>query len=304
MTAAPSGTAAPAPTAEHPFVHPAHASSGPMVVVRDARYVYPRGGVTALDGVTLDIPAGQIVGVVGQNGSGKTTLTKLLNGLLKPTSGTVVVNGMNTADWTVQKMAAHVGYVFQNPNHQLFATTVEKELEFGPRNLGIPEEEIPERVADAVEFFGLQDVLGQHPYRISFPMRKLVGIASIYTMRPRVFILDEPTTGQDHRTTSVINRLIKRLGERGDTVICVAHDMPLLADVAQRLLVMWNARLIADGTPREVFANAEVMQRTHLTPPQITQLSLRIPSRAGRPVALAVSELVDEMRGTPRGTEA
>jgi energy-coupling factor transport system ATP-binding protein len=268
-----------------------------MVVIRQARYVYPRGGVVALDGVTLDIPKGQIVGVVGQNGSGKTTLTKLLNGLLKPTSGTVVVNGMNTAEWTVQKMAAHVGYVFQNPNHQLFATTVEEELKFGPRNLGVAEAEIPDRVAEAVEFFGLHDVLGQHPYRISFPLRKLVGIASIFTMRPRVFILDEPTTGQDHRTTGVINRLIKRLGERGDTVVCVAHDMPLLADVAERLVVMWNAQVIADGTPREIFADREIMGRTHLTPPQITQLSLRMPSRAGKPAALSVGELVADVRG-------
>jgi energy-coupling factor transport system ATP-binding protein len=268
-----------------------------MVVIRQARYVYPRGGVVALDGVTLDIPKGQIVGVVGQNGSGKTTLTKLLNGLLKPTSGTVVVNGMNTAEWTVQKVAAHVGYVFQNPNHQLFATTVEEELKFGPRNLGVAEAEIPDRVAEAVEFFGLHDVLGQHPYRISFPLRKLVGIASIFTMRPRVFILDEPTTGQDHRTTGVINRLIKRLGERGDTVVCVAHDMPLLADVAERLVVMWNAQVIADGTPREIFADREIMGRTHLTPPQITQLSLRMPSRAGKPAALSVGELVADVRG-------
>jgi energy-coupling factor transport system ATP-binding protein len=277
--------------------HPAHASDGPMIAVRDARYVYPRGKVVALEGLTLDIPAGQIVGVAGQNGSGKTTLTKLLNGLLKPTAGSVVVNGMNTAEWPVQKMAAHVGYVFQNPNHQLFATTVEEELRFGPRNLGVPEAEIPERVAEAVEFFGLQDALTLHPYRISFPLRKLVGIASIFTMRPRVFILDEPTTGQDHRTTGVINRLIKRLGERGDTVVCVSHDMPLLADVAERIVVMWNARLIADGTPREVFANREVMERTHLAPPQITQLSLRIPGRAGRPAALSVDDLFDDMRG-------
>lgn len=278
--------------------HPAHVTDGPIVVVRDARYVYPRGNVVALDGVSLDIPAGQIVGIVGQNGSGKTTLTKLLNGLLRPTAGSVVVNGMNTAEWPVQKMAAHVGYVFQNPNHQLFATTVEEELKFGPRNLGVPEEEIPARVAEAVEFFGLGDVLTHHPYRISFPLRKLVGIASIFTMRPRVFILDEPTTGQDHRTTSVINRLIRRLGERGDTVVCVAHDMPLLADVAERLVVMWNATMIADGTPREVFSDREIMARTHLTPPQVTQLSLRIPSRAGRPAALAVRELVDDMRGS------
>lgn len=277
--------------------HPQHVTDGPMIAVREARYVYPRGRVVALDGLTLDVPAGQIVGIAGQNGSGKTTLTKLLNGLLKPTSGSVVVNGMNTADWPVQKMAAHVGYVFQNPNHQLFATTVEEELKFGPRNLGVPEEEIPERVAEAVEFFGLAESLPLHPYRISFPLRKLVGIASIFTMRPRVFILDEPTTGQDHRTTVVINRLIKRLGERGDTVVCVSHDMPLLADVAERLLLMWNAQLIADGTPREVFSDREAMQRTHLTPPQITQLSLRIPSRAGRPAALSVPELVSDLRG-------
>lgn len=274
---------------------PHHGQDGPIVVVEDARYVYPRGNVVALDGVSLTIPRGQILGIVGQNGSGKTTLTKLLNGLLKPTSGSITVDGMNTARYPVQKMAAHVGYVFQNPNHQLFATTVEEELRFGPRNLGVPEAEIPQRVAEAVEFFGLHDVLTLHPYRISFPLRKLVGIASIFTMRPRVFILDEPTTGQDHRTSSVINRLIHRLGERGDTVICVAHDMPLLADVAERLVVMWNSKVIADGTPREVFADRDVMERTHLTPPQITELSMRIPGRAGRP-ALSVAELAADLQ--------
>ena len=258
--------------------------------------MYPRGQVVALDDVTLAIPKGGVVGIVGQNGSGKTTLTKLMNGLLRPTAGTVVVQGMNTADHTVQVMATHIGYVFQNPNHQLFAPTVEDELAFGPRNVGVPEAEIPDRVAEAVEFFSLQDVLKLHPYRISFPLRKLVGIASIFTMRPGVFILDEPTTGQDHRTTGVINRLIRRLGERGDTVICVSHDMPLLADVAERLIVMWNTRIIADGTPREVFADEAVMMQTHLAPPQITQLSLQIPSRAGRPAVLSVNELADELR--------
>jgi energy-coupling factor transport system ATP-binding protein len=275
----------------------AHATVGPMIIVDNVRYAYGKGAVVALDGVSFEVPRGQIVGVVGQNGSGKTTLTKLLNGLLKPTGGSVTVDGIHTADQPVQKMAAHVGYVFQNPNHQLFATTVEQELKFGPRNLGVPEEELGERVAEAVEFFGLQEVLTHHPYRISFPLRKLVGIASIFTMRPHVFILDEPTTGQDHRTTGIINRLIHRLGERGDTVVCVSHDMPLLADVAERLLVMWNAKLIADDAPRVVFADREIMARTHLAPPQITQLSLRVPSRAGRAAALSVDELVQDLRG-------
>jgi len=277
-------------------------AEGPIVVVDHVSYGYSKGAVVALDDVSLTVPRGQIVGIAGQNGSGKTTLTKLLNGLLKPTGGSIVVDGMKTTQHPVQKMAAHVGYVFQNPNHQLFATTVEEELRFGPRNLGVPESELGERVAEAVEFFGLGDVLQLHPYRISFPLRKLVGIASIFTMRPTVFILDEPTTGQDHRTTSVINRLIQRLGERGDTVLCVSHDMPLLANVAERLIVMWNAKLIADDTPRSVFSDSALMTRTHLAPPQVTQLSLRIPSRAGRPAALSVDELVTDLRGTSPAT--
>lgn len=272
-----------------------------IIRLREARYVYPNGQVVALEGLTVEIGAGEIVGVMGQNGSGKTTFTKLLNGLLKPTSGSVVVDGRETAGHTVQEMAAHVGYVFQNPNHQLFATTVAEELAFGPRNIGCTPEEVEARVAEASEFFDLGAIMGLHPYRISFPLRKLVGIASIFTMRPKVFVLDEPTTGQDHRTTSVIDRLIRRLGERGDTVICVSHDMPLIANVTDRAMVMWDGRLLADGTPREVFMDAAAMERTHLTPPQITRLSMRMPDRADRPAVLSVAELVAEVRGAGVG---
>jgi energy-coupling factor transporter ATP-binding protein EcfA2 len=207
--------------------------------------------------------------------------------LLKPTSGRVVVDGIDTANRRVQELAAHVGYVFQNPNHQLFAATVEADLAFGPRNLGLAEDEVSERVERAIEFFGLQHVRGMHPYRISFPLRKLVGIAGIYTMQPTIFVLDEPTTGQDHVTTGVINALIRRLRDEGATVICVSHDMPLLADVVDRLLVMWNAHLIADASPREVFSDRDVMRTTKLEPPQITDIALRL----GRPAALSVDEL-------------
>jgi len=269
----------------------------PMIAVSDATFAYARDAIPALRGVSLQVPAGQVLGIAGQNGSGKTTLTKLLNGLLRPGSGRVVVDGLDTADTPVQRMAAHVGYVFQNPNHQLFAATVEEELRFGPRNLRVPEAEIGERLAEAVEFFGLGDVLALHPYRISFPLRKLVAIASVFTMRPKVFVLDEPTTGQDHRTVDVLNRLIGRLGARGHTVVCVSHDMPLLAGVAERLIVMGNGTVIADGTPREVFADAATMDLARLAPPQITALSLRIPGRAGRPAALSVGELADDIRG-------
>ncbi|HEX5241315.1 MAG TPA: ATP-binding cassette domain-containing protein [Candidatus Limnocylindrales bacterium] len=261
------------------------------VEVEHLTHVYPSGKVLALEDVSVSIGHGEIVGVVGQNGSGKTTFSKHLNGLLKPTSGRVVVNGIDTAGKRVQELAAHVGYVFQNPNHQLFATTVQADLAFGPQNLGLPEDEVQARVERAIEFFGLQHVRELHPYRISFPMRKLVGIAGIYTMQPAIFVLDEPTTGQDHVTTQVINTLIRRLRDEGATVVCVSHDMPLLADVVDRLLVMWNAHLIADASPREVFSNTEVMARTKLEPPQVTSISMQL----GRRPALSVDDLATDL---------
>ena len=275
--------------------------SMPLIKVTDARYVYSNGAVLALDGVSLEIAEGESVGIVGQNGSGKTTLTKLLNGLLKPTSGSIVVDGKDTAKNSVQQMSSTVGYVFQNPNHQLFAPSVTAELAFGPTNLKLPPEEITERIAHALEFFDIKQYAEMHPYRLSFPLRKLVGIASVFTMGPKVFVLDEPTTGQDHQTTKVINQLIHRLQDRGSTVICVSHDMPLLADVSKRMIVMWNAKIIADGSAREVFGNTEVMERTHIAPPQITQISLRLKSRKGKPASLSVAELSAELGGTKKG---
>lgn len=267
------------------------------VEIEHLTHDYVRAGVRALDDVSLRIAPGEIVGVVGQNGSGKTTLTKHLNGLLQPTNGRVVVSGVETTGRRVQELAKYVGYVFQNPNHQLFARSVGEDLAFGPRNLGVPEDEVKERVEQAISFFGLESVRDNHPYRISFPMRKLVGIAAIYTMRPGIFVLDEPSTGQDHITTRKINDLIGRLRGEGSTVVCVSHDMQLLADVADRLLVMWSARLIADRPPRDVFADRDLMAKTKLEPPQVTEISLRVRDATGAPPALAVRELAATLEG-------
>lgn len=267
----------------------------PAIQVTGASFVYPTGNVVALDEVDLTVEHGEILGVIGQNGSGKTTLTKLFNGLLKPSKGKVVVNGVDTAGQTVQQLAAHVGYVFQNPNHQLFARTVAEELRFGPKNLGVSDEEIDERVARAVEFFALQDYIEEHPYRVSFPIRKLVGIASIVTMQPSIIVFDEPSTGQDHQTTHIINDLIRRLRDEGTTVVCVSHDMPLLADVVERVVVMKSTRIIADASPREVFADKELMARTNLQAPQVTEIALQTVVPLGGPVALSPRELADDI---------
>lgn len=258
-------------------------------------HTYPANKVVAVRNVNLEIKPQEIIGVIGQNGSGKTTLVKHFNGLLKPTQGTVFIKGKDTAPLRIQELAADVGYVYQNPNHQLFARTVTAELEFGPRNLGLSEEEITERCEHAIEFFNLQPYRDNHPYRIGFPLRKLVGMASIFTMQPAVFILDEPTTGQDNITTRTVYKLIERLRDTGATVICVSHDMILLAEVVERMLVMRNSELIADATPREVFSNYELMNSTHLTPPQITELSVRLRRDKNnlQDVKLSIDEMTD-----------
>lgn len=267
----------------------------PIIKVENLTHIYSTGNVVAVKDVSLEINPGEILGVIGQNGSGKTTLVKHFIGLLKPTKGKVYVSGIDVSHQRVQQMAAKVGYVYQNPNHQLFARTVRDELAFGPKNIGLSDEEVDERVVQAVKFFNLEEFLELHPYRISFPLRKLVGMASIYTMRPDVFILDEPTTGQDNITTQTVYRLIHKLRDEGATVLCVAHDMILLAEVVDRMLVLRDSELIMDATPREVFSNYEVMSSTHLTPPQITTLSLRLKERYQLLDQTALS--IDEMVG-------
>jgi energy-coupling factor transport system ATP-binding protein len=268
----------------------------PIISVRDVRYTYPGGRDPALDGVSLELRRGEMVGLVGQNGSGKTTLSKQLNGLLRPTSGRVEVEGLDTSREPVRRLAGRVGYVFQNPGHQLFARTVGDELAFGPRNLGCAPDEVEARVAAVAASLALTDVLSVHPYRLPFPLRKLVTIGGVLTMRTRVVVLDEPMTGQDHQTSRRIAAILDASRAGGATVVCVTHDVSLLAEMCDRLVVLHEGRVAADGAPRDVLSDRAVLATTSLRPPQISELSLALPSRAGRPAALTVDELADELR--------
>ncbi|MEW6229351.1 MAG: ATP-binding cassette domain-containing protein [Bacillota bacterium] len=263
-----------------------------VIICDDLTHVY-RGGVKALEGVDLAIRRGEVVGVIGQNGAGKTTLVKHFNGLLKPTAGTVAVNGVDTRNQTVQSLSRHVGYVFQNPNHQLFAKTVRDELAFGPTNLGAGADEVLRRVNEAVEFFGLHSVLDKHPYRLSFPLRKIVGLASIFTMKPDVFVLDEPTTGQDHKGVRLIGRLMQRLHDEGYTVIAVSHDMILVAEYCDRIIVVGDGHVLRDGSRVEVFSDIELLRRTHLHPPQVAELSYRLKDTLDIGTMLTIESLAD-----------
>ena len=268
----------------------------PIVTLRNVEFRYGRNAPLVLEGVDVDVARGELVGIVGRNGSGKSTLARLLNGLLRPTAGTLLVDGLDPSRTPVRRMAAHAGLAFQNPNHQLFASTVAAELAFGPRNLGVAAAEVGSRVADVAARLGLEGVLERHPYHLERGARKLVAIAAVVTMRTPVLILDEPTTGQDRRTATMVRRLIGDVAGGGTTIVCISHDMRLIADVADRLLVLDGGRVIADSTPRSVFADSAAMRRASLAPPQITRLALALGVSTGEGPILTIEEAADAVR--------
>lgn len=262
--------------------------------VSNLQHTYPNG-VVAVSGVNVEIEQGEQISVVGQNGSGKTTLVKHWNGLLKPTEGNVYVGELDTVEHSVNVLARKVGYVFQNPNHQIFAASVRDELEFGLINIGLDEEEIKKRVDLISEEFGLVEYLETNPYRLGFSIRKSVAMASIIAMEPDVIVLDEPTTGQDYLGIKAIRLAIKKLKEQGKTVIVVSHDMPLVAEDTDRVLVMCDTELIFDGTPSKLFSDQSTLQKTNLLPPQITSFTQRIGKAKTNESLLSVEEAINAL---------
>jgi energy-coupling factor transporter ATP-binding protein EcfA2 len=255
------------------------------IVVQGLWYSYD-GEVTALRGIDLEIEDGDYVAVIGQNGSGKTTLVKHFNGLLKPTRGRVLVKHEtrntkhetleDTADLTVGQLAQMVGYVFQNPDHQIFCDTTREELAFGPRNLGLPEMEVRRRVEEALARFGLEEYADWPPAVLGYGLRRKIGVAAVYTMRPRIFILDEPTTGLDWRGTMELMELIEEMHRQGHTIIWVTHDMKLVAGFSQKCLVLRDGWVLTYDDTRAVFQRSEVLRETQIEPPQITLLAQRM----------------------------
>ncbi len=262
----------------------------PVIIVRDLWHVY-LGGIEALKGVSLEIYPREFIVILGQNGSGKTTLVKHFNGLLKPTRGEVIVYGMDTKTVSIAELAKKVGYVFQNPDHQIFSKTVREEIAFGPKNLKLSEEEIDERVAEAARILKIEEYLDENPFNLSWGLRQRVAIASILSMKPEVLIVDEPTTGQDHKTGREIMEILCKLNKEGITIIVITHDMKLAAEYAQRAIVMKEGHILLDGNIRDVFSKIEVLKEAYLMPPQITQLSLKL-RKYGVPTALRVEEFI------------
>jgi energy-coupling factor transport system ATP-binding protein len=248
----------------------------PCIVVQDLWYSYG-GEVTALRGIDLEIEDGDYVAVIGQNGSGKTTLVKHFNGLFKPTRGRVLVGGNNgfqdTTGLTVGQLAQTVGYVFQNPDHQIFCDTIREELAFGPRNLGLPEAEVRSRVEEALACFDLEEYADTPPAMLGYGLRRKIGVAAVYSMRPRIFILDEPTTGLDWRSTMELMDLVGEMHRNGHTIVLVTHDMKLVTGFSQKSLVLREGQVLVYDDTRTVFKHSEVLRDTQIEPPQITALA-------------------------------
>ena len=240
--------------------------------INGVHHFYPNG-THALQGVDLQIGRSDFIGLIGQNGSGKTTLAKHLNGLLRPSRGEIRFKGTDCRRIKAFELSSQVGYVFQNPDYQIFLHSVYDELAFGPRNLKLPEEEVRERALKALEFMDLAGTEKQHPQTLSRGQRQRLAIASVLTMEPEVIILDEPTGGQDRLQARNLMNLLSDLNSREHTIVLITHDLELAAEFSERVLVMGDGRMLLDGTPDEVFQHDEVLESTQLRAPDIYRLS-------------------------------
>lgn len=255
--------------------HSADIPADPIIDVRGAAFHY-EDGTEALSRIDLAVRPGEFLALIGTNGSGKTTLSKCLNGILKVTSGTVTVDGRRIdRDTRTSELIASIGYVFQNPDHQLFNARIQDEIAYAPRNLGLDADEVDRRVREAARTAGIgEHLFDEHPFFQPKGMRQRVAIASILSLRPKIIIVDEPTTGQDYRQSMEVMHFLKDLNEQhGHTIIVITHDMDIVAEFAHRVVAMTAGRIIIDGPTRDVMSRPEDIARADLMPPVITQLA-------------------------------
>ena len=253
---------------------------------------------TALDHVNLDVKAGQFIAILGHNGSGKSTLAKHINALLTPTEGVIWVDGMDVLDEDntipIRKTA---GMVFQNPDNQIICTLVEEEVGFGPENIGVPTEEIWERVVASLKAVGMYQYRKASPNKLSGGQKQRVAIAGIVAMKPKCIILDEPTAMLDPHGRADVMRVLHELNRKeGVTVILITHYMEEVID-ADRVFVMDEGKVVMEGTPRQIFSRVEELKQLRLDVPQVTELAYEL-SRSGVPIRSGIltnQELIDEL---------
>lgn len=263
--------------------------ASPVVRLRDVTYTYPGGGASVCH-LNLEVYPGEFVGLVGQNGAGKTTATKLVNGLLKPSSGTVEVAGLDTRTARTSQIARHAATLFQNPDHQICRDTVLDEVAFGLELGGVDAETARERARAVAEDFGLP--LGEAPFSLSRGQRQMVALASVVVLEPELVILDEPTSGLDYRECMTVMETVRRMADRGSAVIMVCHDMEVVSDFAERLVVMADGEIAAAGPTHDLFADESLMKRASMRPPQVVELANEL-ARTVSPRFLGLYEVLD-----------
>jgi len=262
-----------------------------IISVNGVKFSYD-GCVPALAGVTLNLKRGEYVAIVGGNGSGKTTLAKMLNGLLKPASGTVTVRGKSTLDQSVAELARYVGYAFQNPDHQLFCSTVDDEVRFGPHNLGYKGDDLSKKVGRALETMRLTQLKDKPPLSLTLGQRRRISIASVIAMDSEVLIFDEPTTGLDTQETDDLMSSIEGLNREGRTIVLITHDMRLVAKHAKRVVVMSRGRIVLDTDPRGAFSDLDLLRASSMLPPPVVILAQRLKKYGLSGEALSPEELL------------
>lgn len=240
------------------------------VEVKDLHFLYS-ANEEILKGINLYFDD-RSTAIIGQNGAGKTTFVKLLKGLLKPSSGEIIINGASTKELTAANLAKSIGLVFQNPNDQIFKNKVIDEVMFGPINIGMDKDKARVKAEDALKLVGLYDEVKSNPYDLGLSERKLISIASIIAMDTDIVIFDEPTIAQDYLGKEKIKNIIKGLRENNKLVMAILHDMDFAAEVFERIIVFNEGRALLDGSTREVFSKADLLREADLEQPHVTQL--------------------------------
>ncbi len=241
------------------------------IMIRDVTFTYPNG-YTAVENINLEIKQGENVAIIGQNGAGKTTLVKMMNGLNRPTKGDVLVGDMNTRDYTTAQVSRKVGYVFQNPDDQIFHSTVEEEVRFGPAYFKLGKEEEDRRVDFALKITGMDEFKDKNPFDLPLSVRKFVTIAAVIAMETDVLIFDEPTAGQDIDGNIRLSEILNTLHEMNRTVITISHDMEFVANNFDRCVVMATKHIVREGTPREVFWDFPSLKEAKLKQPYVARV--------------------------------
>lgn len=265
-----------------------------LIEVNDVHYQYDKSK-EALKGVSFDIYEGDYVALIGQNGAGKTTLAKHFNSLFKPTSGRILVCGKDTRNEEPNTLAEQIGYVFQNPDNQIFSTSVYKEMEYGLKALKLSEEEMSKRIHEIAKLLDIEKVLEEHPFSLGKGERQRVAVASILVLKPKILVVDEPTTGQDWDGIQNMMKLIDELHANGTTIVMITHDMDVVATHANRVIVMAKGSMVADGSVRDVFKQEKALKDAYVARPQIPELSERLGLES---MALTAQELGDALIST------